>query len=128
MTLIQINRSSSNAVPATLEEGELAYSYVSNTLFIGNTSNGVVNVGGQSYTNLLDNATASNSASNFVRRYANGSAQFSQLDILVGPTSNSHVATKQYVDDAVLANVTLASLNDVNIGSPFSDKNFIVLI
>jgi hypothetical protein len=128
MTLIQIKRSTSNAIPATLEEGELAYSYASNTLFIGDTANGVLNVGGKYYADSLDNATAANAASNFVRRYANGSAQFSQLDILLGPTSNSHVATKQYVDDAVLANVTLASLNDVNIGSPFSDQNNKILV
>jgi len=127
-TLVQIKRSTLNTAPATLEEGELAYSYVSNTLFLGDTANGVMNIGGQYYTNLIDNASAANGSTTFVRRYANGSAQFQQLDILVGPTANSHVATKQYVDDAVQANVTLASLNDVDIGTAYSDQNNKILI
>ena len=127
-TLVQIKRSTANSAPATLDEGELAYSYVSNTLFIGDTANGVMNIGGKYYTDLMDNASAANGSTTFVRRYSNGSAQFSQLDILVSPTANSHVATKQYVDDAVQANVTLASLNDVNIGAPFSDQNNKILI
>lgn len=127
-TLVQIKRSTSNVSPSTLNEGELAYSYVSNVIFIGDTANGVMNIGGQYYTDLIDNASAANGASNFVRRYANGTAQFEQLDILTLPTANSHVATKEYVDTAVLANVTLASLNDVDIGAEFSDQNNKILI
>lgn len=127
-TLVQIKRSTANTAPPSLIEGELAYSYVSNTLFIGDTANGVMNIGGKLYTDLIDQGTAANSSMTFVRRYSNGSAQFSQLDILVAPTSNSHVATKEYVDTAVLDNVTLASLNDVNIGTAFSDQNNKILI
>jgi hypothetical protein len=127
-TLVQIKRSTSNTSPTTLLEGELAYSYVSNVIFIGDTVNGVMNVGGQYYTNLIDEGTAANSSATFVRRYANGSAQFSQLDILVTPTANSHVATKEYVDNAVQGDVTLASLNDVDIGVAFSDQNNKILI
>jgi len=127
-TLVQIKRSTGNTAPSSLIEGELAYSYSSNTLFIGDTANGVMNIGGKLYTNLIDGGSAANGSMTFVRRYSNGSAQFSQLDILVSPTSNNHVATKQYVDDAVLANVTLASLNDVNIGTAFSDQNNKILI
>lgn len=127
-TLVQIKRSSANSIPGALQAGELAYSYVSNVIFIGDTAGGVMNIGGKFYTDLVDNATAANGASNFVRRYANGSAQFSQLDILVTPTANTHVATKEYVDTAVTANVTLASLNDVDIGTAFSDQNNKILI
>ena len=127
-TLVQIKRSTSNVAPASLLEGELAYSYVSNTLFIGNTTNAAINIGGSYYTSMLDNKSAANSADTLVVRYANGSAQFSQLDILISPTANSHVATKEYVDTAVLANVTLASLNDVDIGTAFSDQNNKILI
>ena len=49
-TLIQIRSSTANATPQTLYIGEPAYSYVSNTLFIG-TANGdsVIPIGGQSY-------------------------------------------------------------------------------
>jgi len=127
-TLVQIKRSTANSAPPSLIEGELAYSYLSNTLFIGDTANGVMNIGGKLYTDLIDGGSAANGSMTFVRRYSNGSAQFSQLDILIAPTSNNHVATKQYVDEAVQANVTLASLNDVNIGAAFSDQNNKILI
>jgi hypothetical protein len=51
-TLIQIKSSTSNAAPTTLNVAEPAYSYVSNTLFIGTTgSNGVIAIGGQFYVN-----------------------------------------------------------------------------
>jgi hypothetical protein len=70
--------------PTSLLAGELAYSYASNTIFIGSpTGNGVVNVGGQFYTSQIDNATTSNTASTLVKRDANG--QFSgRLDGIAG--------------------------------------------
>lgn len=127
-TLVQIKRSTANAAPASLLEGELAYSYLSNTLFIGDTANAAINIGGNYYTTMLDNRNAANGAGTIVIRSANGSAQFAQLDILVYPTANSHVATKEYVDTSVAGNVTLASLNDVDIGAPYSDQNNKILI
>jgi len=49
-TLIQIRTSTANATPQTLYIGEPAYSYVSNTLFIGTANgNSVIPIGGQSY-------------------------------------------------------------------------------
>jgi NF-X1-type zinc finger protein NFXL1 len=127
-TLVQIKRSTLNVAPTTLEEGELAYSYVSNTLFVGDTANGVMNIGGKYYTDLLDNGSAANGSTTFVRRYANGSAQFQQLDILVAPTANSHVATKEYVDDKVYENISLANLSDVTIVGTAADQNNRIII
>ena len=55
---------SGNGRPSSLLAGELAYSYASNTIFIGTPGgNGVVNVGGQYYTSQVDAATSSNTAS-----------------------------------------------------------------
>jgi hypothetical protein len=127
-TLVQIKRSTSNVSPATLNEGELAYSYVSNVIFIGDTANGVMNIGGQYYTDLIDNASAANGASTIVRRYANGTAQFEQLDILTLPTANSHVATKEYVDNAIIENIALEDLSDVSIPGTAADQNNRILI
>jgi len=63
--------------PSSLLAGELAYSYASNTLFIGSpTGNGVVNVGGQFYTSQIDNATDAATGSTLVRRDATGNASF----------------------------------------------------
>ena len=127
-TIIQIKRSSTNTSPSTLLEGELAYSYLSNVLFIGNTTNVVSNIGGSYYTTLIDQASAANSSSNFVRRYANGSAQFSQLDILTLPTANNHVATKEYVDSSFLTSISLDTLTDVIVtGIPAAQNNRILV-
>jgi hypothetical protein len=72
-TNILIKRSLTTGRPTSLAAGEFAYSYSSNTLFIGSpTGNGVVNVGGQYYTSTIDAATAANTASALVRRDANG--------------------------------------------------------
>ena len=51
-TTIQLKYSTANSTPATLNIGEPAYSYVSNTLFIGTAgSDGVIAIGGQFYVN-----------------------------------------------------------------------------
>ena len=51
-TLIQIKSSTANSTPTTLNVAEPAYSYVSNTLFIGTeASDGYLAIGGQFYTN-----------------------------------------------------------------------------
>ena len=49
-TLIQLKRSTLNTSPGVLEIAEPAYSYVSNTLFLGTPdSNGVIEIGGLKY-------------------------------------------------------------------------------
>jgi len=51
-SLIQIKQSFTNTVPVSLNVGELAYSYVSNSLFIGSPGNsGYINIGG--FSSLL---------------------------------------------------------------------------
>mgnify|MGYP003347025841 CR=1 FL=1 len=73
-TSIRIKRSTTTGIPGSALAGELAYSYLSNTLFIGTPDgNGVVNVGGQYYTSTLDAATSQNTASTLVKRDAGGS-------------------------------------------------------
>jgi hypothetical protein len=127
-TLVQIKRSTANSAPDSLLEGELAYSYVSNTLFIGDTASGVMNIGGKLYTDLIDNASAANGASTLVRRYANGRVQLAQADILVAPTANSHIATKEYVDSSFLTSVSLNTLTDVIVVGANADQNNRLLI
>ena len=76
-TEILIKRSLANSSPSSLMQGELAYSYASNTLFIG-TADGLatLNVGGQFYTSQIDNATDANTGNTLVRRDPNGNASF----------------------------------------------------
>jgi hypothetical protein len=79
-TSIQIKRSSTTAIPSGLKAGELAYSFSSNTLFLGNTSGtGVVNIGGLLYTQTIDNATNNATALTLVKRDATGNASFNYI-------------------------------------------------
>jgi hypothetical protein len=55
-TVIQILRSYANTRPTTLEDGEMAYSFVSNTLFIGTQYNQIVEIGGPDFiANVIPN-------------------------------------------------------------------------
>jgi hypothetical protein len=48
-TVIQILRSYANTTPSNLADGEMAYSFVSNTLFIGSRNSQVIQIGGPNY-------------------------------------------------------------------------------
>ena len=48
-TTIQILRSYAHDTPNTLHDGELAYSFTSNTLYIGNNTTGVIAIAGEGY-------------------------------------------------------------------------------
>ena len=63
---IKIKRSTSAAVPSTaLAAGELAYSFNSNKLFIGDGSNNDI-IGGQLYTDMLDHTAGTLTASSAI--------------------------------------------------------------
>jgi hypothetical protein len=79
-TSIKIKRSTTTSSPASLAAGELAYSYLSNTIFIGSPAGtGVVNIGGQYYTSQIEAATDSATGGTLVRRDANGNAAFGTI-------------------------------------------------
>lgn len=79
-TSIRIKRSLTTGVLSSALAGELAYSYASNTMFIGSPDGtGVVNVGGLHYTSQIDNATAAATGSTLVRRDASGNASFNYI-------------------------------------------------
>lgn len=99
-TNIRIKRSLSTGVPSSLLAGELAYSYQSNTIFIGSPDgNGVVNVGGQYYTSQIDNATDVNIGNTLVRRDASGNVSFNYItaNIIGSIIGNSNSATQLLV-------------------------------
>jgi len=96
-TSIRIKRSATTGVPGSLLAGELAYSYQSNTIFIGSPDgNGVVNVGGQYYTSQIDNATHSSIGNTIVRRDANGNVAFNFItaNVIGNTVGNSNSATQ----------------------------------
>lgn len=53
-TAIQILRSYANTAPSTLNDGELAFSFTANALYIGDNSNNIILIGG---SKLIENVT-----------------------------------------------------------------------
>jgi hypothetical protein len=94
-TKIQIKRSTVTATPTTLDIGELAYSYASNTLYIGNTTGtGVLAIGGTGLTSggasteyVQQVGAAANAYANLVGTSVNAYAN------LVGTSSNAYASS-----------------------------------
>lgn len=100
-TIIQILRSEVTAYPTTLNPGEQAYSYVSNKLFIGNTDNSVVTIGGKYYTDLIDNATSTNTGNTIVRRDNAGNAAFKMISVSDAASQGTDVVNKNYLETRI---------------------------
>ena len=138
-TSILIKRSTATGTPSTLKAGELAYSYLSNTIFIGNsTGTGVVNVGGQYYTTQIDNATSANTPGTIVKRDASGNISVGYITAagisvsgLTANTANlatyaSQLQTPQYFGaygDATAANVIFNGTANVELGFTLATVN-----
>jgi hypothetical protein len=88
-TNILIKRSTTNASPGTLKAGELGYSYLSNTVYIGTSAgNGVLKIGGQYYTNIIDNATNLATPNTIALGDATGNIQFNYVSAnIIGAVS-----------------------------------------
>ena len=71
-THIQILRSYVNTTPSELLDGEQAYSFVSNTLFIGDNAGTVYKIGGEYYTNVIELANSDSTPNTLVLRDENG--------------------------------------------------------
>lgn len=91
-TVIQIKYSTANGRPASLNVGELGYSFVSNTFFIGTTSNTTLNIGGHTITTAVENRTSANTPSTLVERDANGS--FSATRVYASIFGNANTTTQ----------------------------------
>jgi hypothetical protein len=113
-TSILIKRSTTLGTPVSLQAGELGYSYLSNTLFIGSPSGtGVVNVGGQYYTSQIDAATSSNTVSTIVKRDAAG-------NVFIG---HANVRSISFSDGGVLS--TGAFSGNANSATQFQTDRYI---
>ena len=71
-SIIQIKRSSANATPASLANGEIAYSFLSNNFFIGTPDSGVIKIGGASDVHKLDHANGVLTVSSAIVTNASG--------------------------------------------------------
>ena len=132
-TSILIKRSTATGTPSTLKAGELAYSYLSNTIFIGNsTGTGVVNVGGQYYTTQIDNATSANTPGTIVKRDASGNISVGYITAagitvgsLIANSANSLSTTTYFgaYGDATAANVSFNGTANVELNFVLATVN-----
>lgn len=86
-TLIQLKHSVITDIPPSLNTAEPAYSFTSNTLFIG-LNGAVINIGGQFYTSQIDDATDLSVGGTLVRRDATGSVTF---NVITANTINAQI-------------------------------------
>ena len=89
-TVIQLKFSDVTSAPATLNVAEPAYSNSSGKLFIGQSGNQVIAIGGSYYTGLVDGATDSNTNSTIVKRDASG--MFSATAVKASLFGNANTA------------------------------------
>jgi hypothetical protein len=134
-TIIQILRSDVTALPTTLNPGEQAYSYVSNKLFIGNTDNSVITIGGKYYVDLIDNATATNTGNTIVRRDTAGNVAFKMVSVTDAPSQSTDVVNKNYLEFVVgglssntIYEGTVGSLGYSNVHTSNTDAGGSVII
>jgi hypothetical protein len=100
-TIIQILRSGVTSLPTTLNPGEQAYSYVSDKLFVGNTDNSVITIGGKYYVDLVDGATETNTGNTIVRRDNAGNAAFKMVSVTDNASQSTDVVNKSYLDNRI---------------------------
>ena len=75
-TTILIKRSLTTDTPDGLHFGELAYSYSSNTLFIGDTTNTSIEIAGSDVYDTITSASSDSIPDTLVKRDSTGSANF----------------------------------------------------
>jgi hypothetical protein len=112
-TVIQIKRSNATATPAngSLSAAEPAYSYLSGKLFLGNTSgNGVVEVGGQYWTDLTSQAFAQANAAFEAANTGNNAAVFTQANAAFDQanTARTHANTAHETANASFVHANAA--------------------
>lgn len=123
--LIKIKRSSATAAPTTLNEGELAFSYLSGKLFIGNSS-AVIPIGGThnpgvltanqalvaNATSAIDKIIVANLQPTFI--YANGASGTAGQVLLSNSTGGVYWGTATSDLDS-LTDVTISSVANNNL-------------
>jgi len=138
-TVIQILRSYANTAPLTLNDGEIAYSFVSNTLFIGNTTNAVIAIAGNTFISSVQagvdssqNAYASAAFSKANTGSTTGEAAFAKANVANTTAESAYawantinVFTQSAFSKANIANTTAeAGFAKANVANTTAEAGF----
>jgi hypothetical protein len=99
-TVIQLKFSNVTDTPPALNIGEPAYSFVSDKLFIGNSTNHVLTIGGKYYVDQLEAATSAATGNTLVLRDATGNASFNYISANIIGTIEGNANTASALETA----------------------------
>jgi hypothetical protein len=99
-TLIQLKHSTATDIPGSLNVAEPAYSFVSDKLFIGNSTNHVLTIGGKYYVDQLEAATSDATGNTLVLRDATGNASFNYISANIIGTIEGNANTASALQTA----------------------------
>ena len=110
---IKIKRSTSTATPTSLEAGELAYSFKSNSkkLFIGDASNNVIAIGGETVFGLAEGALQTTGGTMTGNIVMSGTTTVDGRDLSVDGSKLDGIETGADVTDATNVNAAGAVMN-----------------
>lgn len=115
-TLIQLKYSTVTSTPPSLSVGEPAYSFTSNTLFIGDGTN-ILAIGGRYYTQLLEANTFYATPSTLVTRDTGGNSHFHRV-------VTDDVYANNFVYGGFAAAAPLAGATNPIIGAGANANNY----
>lgn len=115
-TVIQIKRSLTSGTPASLNVAELAYSYASNTFFIGTPDGtGTIAIGGKSFLDLI-NLTFNTANAAYLQ--ANSTSSAYEISNTIGAAANSWANTVAAAGNSYMLSVATAGNNfTVSVGT-----------
>jgi len=129
-TAIQIKFSEVTATPTSLNVAEPAYSYTSNTLFIGTPdSSGAIAIGGKSYVDLTTSAFAKANAANVLAQAAydaaNAAGSGATITAAFDKANSANILAQASFDKANTSNtLAQASFNKANTANVTADAAF----
>lgn len=130
-TVIQLKYSTVTATPTSLNVAEPAYSYVSNTLFIGTPgSDGVIAIGGQFYLDKFQrgfdaaNSAGSYANSAFATANAGGSSASYANSAFAVANSSSSYANSAFAKANNEGGVNLTQNNNISAASSYANSAF----
>jgi len=112
-TVVQIKRSNTTSQPANLAYGELAYSLVSNNLFIGTDSNTIIKIGGGSDVALLNVTPGAVTGDKALIANSTGGLDnitFTNV-VTTDLTTTANISAFNFTADTITANTTLTTSN-----------------